>query len=105
LGIGSIEAKALKMRLDAGEVVLVDVREVWELERAQISGARHIPLGELSERLEELPRERELVFVCHLGVRSMQACFVAQSAGFRVCNLVGGIEAWSNDVDPGVPRY
>jgi len=103
--VPSIEPKALHARLLAGEVELVDVREEWELELAQIAGARHLPLGELVERLDELPRERDVVFICHAGVRSMHACHIAKSAGIRAINLRGGIEAWSTEVDPRVPRY
>lgn len=104
--IDPLEPLALKALLDRGEpLTLVDVREDWERERACLEPSCSIPLGELPGRLDELPRDRLLVFVCHHGVRSHQACIVAQSKGLRVANLVGGIEAWSTAVDPRVPRY
>ena len=87
-------------------LTLVDVWERWEYDIAQITGSRLIPLGELEERLTELPREGILVIQCHSGGRSEQGARLLQEAGFaNVYNLEGGIEAWSRDVDPTVPRY
>jgi rhodanese-related sulfurtransferase len=93
--------------MDAREpVMLVDVRESWEYDIAHIAGSRLIPLGELEERLAELPREGILVVHCHSGVRSEQGTRLLQQAGFaNVFNLDGGIEAWSREIDPTVPRY
>ncbi|MBS2027560.1 MAG: rhodanese [Deltaproteobacteria bacterium] len=103
--IAELTAQEAKRRLDQGEIALVDVREVWELELAHIDGALHIPLGELPERLHELPADRALVFVCHHGVRSLHACLVARAGGLVGANLRGGIAAWSAEVDPKVPQY
>lgn len=105
--VPSISVKELKRRMDACEpLTLVDVRESWEYDIAQIAGSRLIPLGELEERLAELPREGILVIQCHSGARSEQGAKLLQQAGFaNVYNLEGGIEAWSRDVDPTVPRY
>jgi rhodanese-related sulfurtransferase len=105
MGIGQMGPRELRERLAAGDVTVVDVREAWELELARLPEAVHIPLGELPERLDELPRDRELVFLCHHGVRSLQACFVAKAAGLRTTNLSGGIAAWTAEVDPTVPEY
>ena len=66
------------------------------------------PLGELPERLDELDdwRKAEIVVYCHHGVRSLQGTSLLQRAGFeRVFNLRGGIDRWSLDIDPTVPRY
>ncbi len=105
--VPSLSVQELKRKMDAGEALtLVDVRESWEYEIAQIAGSKLIPLGELEERLAELPREGILVLQCHSGGRSEQATLLLQEAGFaNVYNLEGGIEAWSRDIDPTVPRY
>ena len=105
MSVGAITAKELQARLQRGEVALVDVREPWEYDLARIPGAVLIPLRELPERLDELPRDRDVVFQCHLGVRSYHAALVADSSGIRALNLTGGIAAWSRDVDPSVPDY
>jgi len=103
--IAELSAQEAKRRFDAGEIALVDVRETWELELAHIDGALHIPLGELPDRLDELPTDRALVFICHHGVRSLHACLVARAGGRVAANLHGGIAAWSAEVDPKIPQY
>ncbi len=86
--------------------VLVDVREDWERDRAAISGAIAVPMGELPARLHELPDDRDLVFFCHHGSRSAQVVAWLQRQGVqRVANLSGGIDRWSADVDPSIPAY
>lgn len=93
--------------IEAGEeLILLDVREDWEWERAQIEGAIHIPLEELSRRLVELEPTSDVIVYCHHGDRSVDACLLLWEAGFRkVRNLSGGLEAWSELVDPTVPKY
>ena len=84
------------------------MRELFEAEIASIPEARLIPLGELPERLAELEawRDRALVVHCHTGGRSRSACERLLSDGFSaVENLAGGIDSWSVEVDPDVPRY
>jgi adenylyltransferase/sulfurtransferase len=102
-----IEADDLKQKLDRNEVTLVDVREPHEWQICRIEGSKLIPLGELPNRMNELPLEGELVLLCHIGVRSMRALeFLRDHAGLRrLKNLRGGIDAWSQSVDPSVPRY
>src|SRR6059058_309974 len=97
----------LKRRMDAGEPFeLIDVREPFESEIARIDGAKLIPLGEITERLDELNRERPIVVHCHSGTRSAQAARLLQQRGFgNVYNLEGGIDAWSDQIDPNVPKY
>lgn len=92
---------------EAGEnLILLDVREDWEWEKAHLEGAIHIPLSELPDRLEELDRQTEIIVYCHLGDKSVDGCLLLWEAGFRkVRSLTGGIEAWSELVDPAVPRY
>lgn len=84
---------------------LIDVRTVAERAIARIEGARLLDEAE-AERVSALPRETTLVFQCHHGVRSHAAAQYFVGLGFEsVYNLEGGIEAWSRDVDPDVPRY
>jgi sulfur-carrier protein adenylyltransferase/sulfurtransferase len=97
----------LKRRMEAGEPFeLIDVREPFEYEIARIEGAKLIPLGEITERLDELEREQPVVVHCHSGKRSAQAVRLLQKSGFaNVYNLEGGIDAWSDQIDPEVPKY
>ena len=86
--------------------ILLDVREPFEFEMAQIEGANLIPLGELPTRWQELDREKEIFVFCHSGVRSARAAEFLRAAGFsKVANVAGGIDAWSEEVDSNVPRY
>lgn len=106
-GVPTISVRELKSRMDNKEpLTLIDVREPYEYEIARIDGSRLIPLGELETHLSELPRAGALVLQCHSGGRSEHATRLLQEAGFEnVFNLDGGIEAWSVEVDPAVPRY
>ncbi|MEY2558820.1 MAG: sulfur-carrier protein adenylyltransferase/sulfurtransferase [Verrucomicrobiota bacterium] len=103
----SVSVQELKQKMEAREALtLIDVREPWEFEVAKIEGAKLIPLGELEERLTEIPREGIVIVQCHSGVRSEHGAWLLKQAGFEhVYNLDGGIEAWSSEVDPAVPRY
>jgi molybdopterin/thiamine biosynthesis adenylyltransferase/rhodanese-related sulfurtransferase len=97
----------LKRRMDAGEPFeLLDVREPFEYEIARIDGAKLVPLSEIADRLDELQREKPVVVHCHSGKRSAQAAQLLQQRGFvNVYNLEGGIDAWSDQIDPSVPKY
>lgn len=105
--IPSIDVFELKRRRDTNvPVTLIDVREPYELELAEIRGAKLIPLGQIEERASEIERGRDIVVFCHAGVRSARAVEVLQNAGFTgIYNLEGGIDAWSVHIDPAVPRY
>jgi adenylyltransferase/sulfurtransferase len=88
------------------DLVVVDVREPYEWEICRIPGAVLIPLSELPERLNELDGHQDIVTHCHHGSRSFHALQILKAAGFpRVRSLRGGIDAWSEEVDPSVPRY
>ncbi len=102
-----ITARELKARFERGDdFVLIDVREPHEWEIARIEGAKLIPLARIPERSHELDSSREIVLQCHVGQRSMRALEQLRKLGFRkLKNLRGGIESWSRDVDPTVPRY
>lgn len=105
--INAITPKELKERQDRGDpILLLDVREPWEYATAKIDGALLIPLGTLPQSLGQLNREEEIVAYCHHGMRSGDAvAFLAQQGFKNAKNLVGGIDAWSVQVDPSVPRY
>jgi adenylyltransferase/sulfurtransferase len=83
------------------------VREPNEYETARLEGAKLIPLGQVVNRMSEIDPTRETVVHCKLGGRSAKAIEVLTGAGYtgRLLNLKGGITAWSNDVDPSVPKY
>ena len=103
-----ITASELKARLDAGDdIQLIDVRQPDEFAFARIDGAKLIPLGEIIVRMSELDAGRETVIHCKMGGRSARAIEFLEHAGFKgsLKNLAGGITAWSNDVDPRVPKY
>jgi rhodanese-related sulfurtransferase len=105
--IPEIRPAALKVLLDSAQPPLVlDVRENWEREAARLPGTVDIPMMEIPQRLAELPRDRDIVVMCHGGVRSLKvAQFLAQNGFSQVTNLAGGIHAWANDVDPGIGTY
>ncbi|MFZ1087014.1 MAG: rhodanese-like domain-containing protein [Terracidiphilus sp.] len=104
--IPQMNVKELKRRIDAGEeAYILDVREPWEFKVAQIGG-KLIPMNEIPQRLSEIDHEREIIVHCHHGVRSQRVAEFLQKSGFpRVVNLAGGIDAWSREVDPQVPKY
>jgi sulfur-carrier protein adenylyltransferase/sulfurtransferase len=104
--VPEIQPEELKRRLDAGENLFVlDVREPFEYQLANL-GAKLIPLGELPQRTSELDPNREIVAHCKGGVRSAKAVEILQQAGFKkVSSLAGGILAWSDKVDPKIPKY
>jgi adenylyltransferase/sulfurtransferase len=102
-----ITVRELHERRERGDdLVLIDVREPHEFEIAHIPGARLIPLNSLPEHLHELDSSREIVLHCHHGQRSFRALEFLYQSGFRkLKNLRGGIDSWSREVDPTVPRY
>ena len=105
-GIPQISVKDLKARRDRGEdVFLLDVREPYEYQIAQIGGTL-IPQNDVPNRLAEIPRDREIVVQCRSGARSQRiAEFLKQSGYTQVANLAGGILAWSDEIDPSVQKY
>lgn len=98
----------LKEKLDKGanDFVLIDVREPWEINVCSIPGATSIPMRAIPARYPELPKDAELVLMCHHGVRSQQVAYFLERQGFtKLNNLSGGIAAWARDVDPKMPTY
>jgi rhodanese-related sulfurtransferase len=88
------------------EVLLVDVRQPWEYQLVHLDGARLIPLGELPAHVDELDPGRPIVIYCHHGIRSFDAMYFLRSMGFPdVRSVQGGIDRWSVEIDPSLPRY
>ena len=83
-----------KELLDAGEAVVVDVREPYEREAGHIDGSEHIELERLASKAETLPRDKQIVFQCRLGARSAMAAQAFRAAGFDAWSMEGGLEAW-----------
>ncbi len=103
-----ITATELKRRIDEGvDIQIIDVREENEFKFARIPNSVHIPLGQVLNRMSEIDPERETVVHCKMGGRSARAIEALTRAGFKgnLTNLKGGITAWSNEVDPTVPKY
>lgn len=101
-------ATVAAMRRNGDDFLLLDVREQNEYELAKIDGSLLIPMSELGPRLGELEpyREQLIVVHCHHGVRSMQVTEALRGSGFaQVQSMAGGIDQWSELIDPGVPRY
>jgi adenylyltransferase/sulfurtransferase len=105
-GIPQMTVKELKQKLDAGDNVLVlDVREPYEYQIANIGG-KLIPQNDVPQRLAEIDRDREVVVHCRTGGRSQRVAeFLKQSGYSNVANLAGGIHAWSDEIDPSIPKY
>jgi len=104
-----ITPRELAMQLENGCAIrLIDVRQPWESAIAQLPGSELIPLNELPGRLGEIPSEPgvAVVLYCHHGVRSLSAVRYLHRLGHDdVRSLAGGIDAWSCEVDPAMPRY
>jgi adenylyltransferase/sulfurtransferase len=103
----TISAVELNQEIHDGRKILVlDVREPHEAGIGRIPGSRLIPLGELEDRVNELNRDADIVAYCRSGGRSARAVRLLREQGFtRVRNLAGGILAWSDQVDPSIPKY
>lgn len=94
-------------RLHRGDdMIVLDVREPSELRIAALPGTTHIPMNDIPARAEELPKDKDIVVMCHHGMRSMQVALYLERQGFeRLYNLAGGIDAWSRQIDSSVPLY
>jgi len=103
---GDIDPVEVKAKIDRGDrFVLIDVREPHEYQICSIPTAKLIPLGQLPQHLDELDRDIEIVAHCKSGMRSARAVDLLTKNGFRARNMKGGILAWSDKVDPTVPKY
>jgi rhodanese-related sulfurtransferase len=107
MSIDQLSPATVAARMAADPMLtLVDVRQGWELELARVPGSVHIPLNELPARVGELDPSRPYALLCHHGMRSEMAASWLVAQGFQaVVNVEGGIEAWSAEVAPEIPRY
>ncbi|MBI2790261.1 MAG: hypothetical protein HYX59_16485 [Elusimicrobia bacterium] len=104
--VPEITVSELKARMNRKEkFVLLDVREPREYAKARIEGSTLIPLGFLESRLGELDKGAKLVVHCKVGGRSASAVKLLREKGYDAVSLAGGIDAWSAEIDPSVPRY
>lgn len=101
----SIAPGEVTPRMAQGGARLIDVREPWEVQRASIAGAMAIPMKRIPDEAASLDRDEELIVFCHHGGRSRSVTDWLRAQGFRARNLEGGIDRWSQEVDPSVPRY
>jgi rhodanese-related sulfurtransferase len=97
----------IKQRMNRGEkVLLVDVREPWEFEVCRIEGAKLIPMGSIPANLQALDTDEDVICYCHPGMRSLDVAVWLRGQGVTSAkSLAGGIERWSQEIDPAVPRY
>jgi rhodanese-related sulfurtransferase len=102
-----IDPKSVKAMLDRGEVSLfVDVREPWEHDTSRLEGSTLIPLRQIPANLERFQGAKEVILFCHHGMRSLNAVTWLRSQGIENArSMAGGIDRWSVEVDPQVPRY
>tara|TARA_A200000159_G_scaffold114486_1_gene107647 strand:+ start:187 stop:495 length:309 start_codon:yes stop_codon:yes gene_type:complete len=100
-----IEVKNLKTTLDNKEVVLLDVREPYEVEICKIKGSLFIPMNEIPYKLNQLNKEKSYAVMCHSGVRSLHVTNYLNRQGYRALNVVGGIDMWALVVDNDMIRY
>lgn len=98
----------LKSHLDAqqSQPLLLDVREPWEYKICRLDGAELVPMRKIPTYMEQLDKSREIVVICHHGIRSLQVCRYMEQAGFGdLINLQGGVAGWARDVDPAMAVY
>lgn len=94
---------------DASEMkdtaVFLDVREDWERDICAINGDVHIPMGQLTSKHNELPKEKTIIIYCHTGNRSLRAALFLKQLGFNAVSMKGGIEEWALKTDETMERY
>ena len=100
-----VEVLELKKMLKNNEVVLVDVREPYEVEICNIKGSLYIPMNEIPQNIDQLDKEKRYAVMCHSGVRSLYVSNYLNSLGYSTLNVIGGIDRWATDVDKNMNRY
>ena len=100
-----VEVLELKKMLKNNEVVLVDVREPYEVEICNIKGSLYISMNEIPQNLDQLDKEKRYAVMCHSGVRSLYVSNYLNSLGYSTLNVTGGIERWATVVDKNMKRY
>ncbi len=102
-----IAPREVKQRQERNEeLAILDVREPWERQTASISGSQYIPMADIPSRLQELDPDQHIVVYCHYGVRSLSVTGWLRKQGYeKVQSIAGGIDQWSLQIDPKIPRY
>ena len=101
-----IEPMQVHEMMQKGEkFLLLDCREPWEYQTAHIEGATLIPMREIPKRVAEIPIDHPVVVYCHSGMRSFNAASWLKRQGVNALSMSGGIDQWSKEIDPKVPRY
>ena len=100
-----ISVEDLKIRIKEQNIVVIDVRDPWELKIAKISKSVSIPMQEIPKRLNELNKEINYAVLCHSGIRSYHVATYLDKEGFNVWNVDGGIDRWSFEIDANIKRY
>ncbi len=101
-----IEPRQVHDMLANGEkFLLLDCREQWEYDTAHIDGATLIPMQQIPQKLDEMPKDQPVVVYCHAGIRSFNAASWLKRQGVNALSMSGGIDQWSKEIDPKVPRY
>lgn len=106
--IRQFTVQELEQRLASGvdRPMILDVREPWECNLCRLPDSKTIPMREVPARLAELPKDAEIVVMCHHGVRSQRVAEFLLGQGFEnLTNLVGGIDAWAKEIDPAMAKY
>lgn len=105
--VKEISPGELQLLLDSGQdYILLDVRQPWEFKICQLPNSINIPLNDLDKSVAQLPDDKEIVTICHHGVRSKQAAIILEQSGYlKVVSLQGGVEAWARDINPTMERY
>jgi len=102
----TIEPREVHDMMQKGETFfLLDCREPWEHQTAHIKGATLIPMKQIPQRLGEIPKDQPVVVYCHAGMRSFNAASWLKQQGVKALSMSGGIDLWSREIDPKVPRY
>ncbi|WP_043934055.1 rhodanese-like domain-containing protein [Bacillus sp. EB01] len=98
--IKTISPEELEKKLEAGEKLeVIDVREDEEVAYGMIPGAKHIKMGEIPESMDQLDKDKEYIFVCRSGRRSLNVCHYLQDQGYKVVNMEGGMLSWEGEVE------
>ena len=104
--MSSMSATELAAHLRQATPLLLDVREPWEFDICHIAGSNNLPMGQIPQRVKELPDSGEIVVICHHGVRSQQVIrFLQGQMNASLINLDGGVDAWARQVDDDMPLY
>lgn len=100
-----VDVEEAARRFEAGEALLLDVREPSELAIASVEGALHVPMRQVPARLADIPKDRPVLVLCHHGGRSQMVADWLVAQGYRAENVPGGIDAWSDAVDDAIRKY